>query len=120
MAKNNDDLAAAILALGAIGIGIAGFAALSKWEQKKRFVEALTAALAEHGVGLVSAEVGRGSDDGPAWFVTVDHPWAGVGLQSYNAVFANGTDLYAAATLDRLIERLLEAMPARRPAWGTG
>ncbi|RME22432.1 MAG: hypothetical protein D6798_15790 [Deltaproteobacteria bacterium] len=116
--SNDDDLAAAIIALGAIGLGIAGFAALSRWEKKKSFHEALRAGLGEHGVGLVAAEVGRADDGGPTWFVTVNHPRAG--LQSYQADFDPGTDLYAASTLNDLIDRLIRAMPSTRPAWGMG
>ena len=114
--SRNDDLGAAIIALGAIGLGIAGFAALSKWEKKKRFRDALEAALAEHGVGLVAAEIGRSDLSGPAWFITINDPWTG--LQSYHADYAPGTDLYSAATLDDLIERLLATMPDTDPAWG--
>jgi hypothetical protein len=118
MSWNDDDLDAAIIALGAIGLGIAGFAALSRWEKKKSFHAALKAGLAEHEVSLVAAEVGRGANGGPTWFVTVNHPWAG--LQSYQADFNRGTELYTATTLNELIGRLVQAMPATSPVWGTG
>jgi hypothetical protein len=117
MSRENDDLAAAILALGAIGLGIAGFAALSRWDQQRTFLEALKAGLADQGVGLVAAEVGRSTEGDPSWFVTVSHPVAG--LLSYQADFDTGTDLHAAATLNDLIDRLRRAMPATT-LWGAG
>lgn len=116
MGWNDDELTTAAIALGAIGLGFAGFAALSKWEKKRRFHDALKTSLAEYGVDLVAAEVGRASNGGPTWFVTVNHPWEGV--QSYQADFDPGTDLYAVVTLNDLIDRLVRVIPSPRPAWG--
>jgi hypothetical protein len=116
--SRNDDLTTAIVALGALGLGVAGFAALSRWEKKRTFLDALRAGLEEHDVGLVAADVGRSEDGGPAWFVTVSHPWTGI--LSYHVDFDHGTDLYAAQTLNDLVDRLVRAMPAITPARGTG
>ncbi|NOY25814.1 MAG: hypothetical protein GXP62_08055 [Oligoflexia bacterium] len=116
--SSNNDLATAVSALGAIGLGLAGFAALSVWDQKKRFKGALEAALGEQGVGMVAAELGRSAGGGPAWFVTINHPWEGI--QSYRADFDPGTDAYGAGTLNALIERLLQAMPPTERSWSSG
>ena len=116
--SENDDLTTAIFALGAIGLGIAGFKALSKWDAKAKFLDALEGALADHGLSLVAAEVGRGTEGQPAWFVTVNRPR--VGLGSYQASFPRETDLYSAKTLNQLLDRLLAAMKPDVPLWQVG
>jgi len=116
MGSKNDDLKNAMIALGAIGLGLAGFAALSEWEKRKRFTDALEAGLGEAGVGLVTAEVGRSAAGGPSWHVTVNHPWEG--LLSYHADFPIGEDPYSADSLDQLIRRLVYTMPPASRVWG--
>ena len=115
---DNDDLAAAIIALGAIGLGVAGFAALSARDQKKRFKQALEAGLSDYGVGLVSAELGRAASGGPSWIVTLNHPWQG--LLSYHVDFRRGRNAYHANTLSEVIDRLLKTMPPTERNWGYG
>ncbi|MEZ4322504.1 MAG: hypothetical protein R3F61_33865 [Myxococcota bacterium] len=116
MGSKNEDLSNAMIALGAIGLGLAGFAALSEWEKRRQFREALEASLGQRGVGLVTAEVGRSASGGPSWHVTVNHPWNG--LLSYHADFPSGADPYSADALDDLIGRLVYTMPPTRRGWG--
>jgi len=103
----DDNLTTALVALGAIGLGIGAFAALSSWERRRRFNDALRKSLERDGVGLVDATLGRRSDV-PVWVVTVNAPWRGVGV--YNAAFAAGTDPYSPQTLGSLVRRLRAAL----------
>ena len=112
----NDELGKALLALGAIGLGLAGFAALSAWERKSRFKDALAGCLEEYGVGLVDAELGKDESGNPVWYVTLNHPWDGI--LTYHADLAAGVDPYSASTLDDLLERLIRAIPPAEQAWG--
>lgn len=112
MSQVKDNLGTAALALAAVGLGVAGFAALSSWKKKRGFYDALEAGLNDRGIDLVAAEVGRSDDDCPTWFVTVNSSKAG--LQSFQADFDAGTDLYAASTLEVLLDTLIEAIASAR------
>ena len=111
---DSTDLLAVLALLGAIALGAAGFAALSKSDQRKRFEAAIREALAEQGVGLVSAELGGRRDGGHIWYVTVNHPLAGV--TQYRARFDEGDAPYAPTTLQALLDRLFRAMPSTERA----
>lgn len=106
---DNDDLKAALVALGLLGLGAAGYMALSTYEKRLQFEVSLRKALGERGIGLVSAELGRNEASAPVWFVTVNHPWTGI--QQYSLVFQANVDPYAIETLQALVRRLFGVMP---------
>lgn len=105
--KEDDTLVTALVALGAIGLGIGAFAALSSWEKRRRFNDALRKALERDGVGLIDAALARRSGV-PVWVVTVSSPWRGV--QVYHAAFEAMDDPYSPQTLGVLIRRLRAAL----------
>lgn len=105
----NDDVKAALVALGLVGLGAAGYIALSAYEQRRQFDRSLRSALAERGIGLVAAELGRSDANAPVWFVTVNDPW--IGVQQYSVAFPGVEDPYHLDVLQQLIARLFAVMP---------
>lgn len=100
-----DELKTAAVALGLLGLGVAGYFALSEYDRRRAFEAALRTALDERGGNFVSARLGRSDTGNPVWYVTVNHPWQG--LTTYSAEFPVGTDAYSEATCHDLITRVV-------------
>ena len=106
--SGDQGLKTALVALGAIGLGLAGYVALSSRDKRKKFKEALRATLEEQQIGFVSADLARGASNAPIWHVTIDHP--SMGIQRYYADFPLDTEPYSADTLNALLDRLFVAI----------
>ncbi len=74
---DEEDLKKALAALAVIGIGYAAFKTLDDSAQRRRFKEALSGTLAQQGIGLVEATIGR-AQGRRFWRVTYNHPWVGI------------------------------------------
>lgn len=112
---NNDELTNALLAIGAVGLGLAGAAAISAHQQRRRsFRSGLDQWAADNVLEIVSAELGR-SGGQPTWFVTIKLPNGAIA--SYNATLTQDQSGYADRTLMDLINRLGSAIH-RDYGWG--
>jgi hypothetical protein len=106
MPADDDSWAYAIAALAAIGLGLAGYLALSAEQRRRAFREALRQALEANHIGFVESNLAR-VNDAPAWLVTINHPRTGIAR--YRVAFPSTTEPYSQSTLNAVIERLLTA-----------
>lgn len=106
MATQGDDLTVPILVgLGAALVGIGGYVAWSEYEKRQTFRTRLAGRLAEHGLALVTSDLGRSSDAAPLWQLTVQHP--ALGVFALSARYPLGADPYSELTGIDLARRVL-------------